>query len=403
MSTPTTPPAEDRRALADTDVAALGEVLDALFAEFLDELPVWERAGGVPPSAFERLGQAGVFAARWPNDGAGLGDVDVQIALAERCALTSVGAGLCFGIHCDTFLTALRRAPVGATLLDDALAGRVIGALAISERASGSDITACATTARRHGEGYVVQGHKHYVTNAPAATHCTTLVRTGEQNGPQDLSMVIVPMDDPGVRVTPHDLLGARVSGTCMVDFDEVHVAESHVVGVVGGGLGVLMSILRLERFWGALGLATVAELCLECALAFAAERQIGGRPLREHQVTVHRLAELASQVAMARALVRDTAEVARSGRLTLAHASQAKLMTARIAQQVADEALQMLGGAGYTSATAVGRLWADVRVARIAGGTDEVLKELIGNYVRPGRFREHPTVRAVAEAARDK
>lgn len=367
-----------------------------LFEETLrDEAIEWEEAGGVPRSVFERLGEIGAFEARWPDGSRGTGRVDVAATIVREMAVSSLGACIALGTHMETYMRALGRSEHGTAVWPDALAGRAVGALAVSERSGGSTPTNCETRARRGGEGWVISGHKHYVSNMRAANDVMVFARTGEGRELTAFTMFAVPVDAPGVRVTPHRLVGAAASATSMVDFDEVEIPDGRRAGRVGSGLPLLLELLRAERVGAACGAFAVAELCFEVAFAYASVRSIGGTSLRHHQAISHRLAELACELAAGRALLDERLRAAQRGRISSAEAGQAKLVLNRIACRAADEAVQILGGRGYTEETPLARIWRDIRVGRIGGGADEVQLELVAQALRPGSWASHPAVEA--------
>jgi alkylation response protein AidB-like acyl-CoA dehydrogenase len=384
-----------------TVTADLRERLRQLvITEFYPQVPLWDAAGRVPASAFERLAETGALVARW-SPASAAGDIDTAVALADACGLlTSAGAGVSFMAHTEGFVAATRRCEFGSQHRSEIDTGRRIGCIAISEATSGSVVTSCGTVAEQTPDGWRINGHKHFVSNFSTATDCVTFVRTAHRERMDDYTIFIVPTDAPGVRATPHDLIGARASGTVMVDFTDVEIDDSRRVGKVGAGLQFLLGFLSFERFWAAIGSVVSAELCLEMSNAWAERRQIGGVALRDHQAILHRLADLACVVTAARALVDNLIVQAREGNLTSGNAAMGKLYSSRVAWRVADETMQLLGGRGYTMATPIGRMWADSRLMRIGGGTDEVLRELVARTQRQGTLRRHPAVDTVIEAA---
>lgn len=360
----------------------------------------WEREGAVPAEAYRRLGDLGAWASRWPEGARSPGNVALGMTTIREVALSSVGAAIAVATHQETFFRALDRSDWGREHWEDALAGDLIGALAVSERGSASNPGSCRTTARRAEHGWVISGHKHYVSNVPAATDIAVFARTSDRPDLGAFTIFVVPKRAAGVVIDRLDLIGAAAAGTCMVDFDEVHIGDDRRAGRVGSGLPLLLDLLRWERLAAASSSVAIAELCLEIALAWAARRVVHGRPLRQHQSVAHRLAVLDSDIAGARAFVRDRIELAQAGQLTSAHAAQAKFVLTRLAWRAADEAMQLVAGHGYTEETGLARLWRDVRVGRIGGGTDEVQLELIAQAMKPGSLAAHPLVRSVLALA---
>jgi alkylation response protein AidB-like acyl-CoA dehydrogenase len=230
----------------------------------------------VPRSVFTRLADAGAFAARWPDGATGQGDLRVGALITREIALASVGACVAIGTHTEAYLRVLARSRHGCEAWEDALAGRRIGALSITESTGGSRPTTCGTLAERRGEAWTLSGHKHYVSNMRAATDCVVFARTGRGIDMSSFTLFIVPLAAEGVRITPHAVTSARAAATATLELDGVLVADERRVGKVGSGLVTLLELLRVERLMAAVAGLAVAELCLEMALAFAERRRIG-------------------------------------------------------------------------------------------------------------------------------
>jgi alkylation response protein AidB-like acyl-CoA dehydrogenase len=316
--------------------------------------------------------------------------------------MLSLGVNLCVGLQSDALLPALRQSGLPDEAYADAELGLRIGCIAISERTSGSDVTHCETVAERVGEEWSLTGHKHYVSNFLSASDCVTFVRTGRRSPVSDFTVFIVPTDTPGLTVTKHSLVGLRCTGTAMVDFENVRVPDECRVGAVGGGLQVLLPLLRRERLCAAVGCTAAAELLLEIAFAYATHRVIQQQPLVRQPVMRHRLADLSTAVDAANAYLRVHLDKAKAERLTSADAARAKLVASQVLWRVADDTMQIVGGRAYTDETAVSRMWRDARVARIGGGTDEVLRELIAGSLRQGKLGARREVQRAVEAATD-
>jgi alkylation response protein AidB-like acyl-CoA dehydrogenase len=337
---------------------------------------------------------------RWPQGSGGLGDFSVAATVARESALTSVGGGIAISAHTDGFLPMLRLTPMGAELGEAIFDGSRIGCMALSEPTSGSDVTNCETRARRGGAGWVISGHKHYVSNFPAATDCVVFTRTGERGMLSDYTLFAVPTDAAGVSSRVHGTIGSRAAGTSVVTFDEVDVGEERLVGNLGSGLRLVLDFLRLERLWAVIAGTTLAELCFEIAFAFASTRRVGGIPLLEHQAIAHRLADMRVRLSATEAIAGELIGAAILGEVSATRAAEGKLFCAQSASMLADDAVQILGGRGYTDETPMAQLWNDIRVLRIGGGADEVLRELIGRTQAPGALAEHWMVSRVRDSA---
>jgi alkylation response protein AidB-like acyl-CoA dehydrogenase len=361
----------------------------------------WERESGVPRSLYERLAAVGAFEARWPERGGGPGRVDVATHVIRESAQTSIGACIAIGTHMEGYFRALARSAYGERMWHDALAGRAIGAMSVTERSGGSNPSNCGTVAERARDRWTLTGHKHYVSNLRAATDVVVFARTDHGRPLSSFTLFIVPTDAPGVTITPHRLVGAAASATAMLDLDGVAIDDERRVGGIGSGLVLLLDFLRAERVMAACAGLAVADLCFEIALTYAERRTVGEKPLRQQQAIAHRLAELASEIAAGRALLAERLAAAQRGQITSAEAGQAKLVLNRVAWAAADEAMQILGGRGFTEETPLARIWRDIRIGRIGGGTDEVQLELIAQSLRTGELANHPAVEAAAGAAR--
>ncbi len=381
--------------------ATVAASVEELFTSSLrEEAREWEREAAMPRSAFERMAATGVFEARWPQGALDPGDVAIGSLLVREMALTSVGACIAVGTHLEVFFRALSRSRYGAESWEEALAGRLVGGFAVSEYRGGSIPSNCETSAVPSDEGWLLNGHKHYVSNARAATDLIVFARTGRSRDLSDFTVFLVPTDADGVTSTPHKLLGARASGTCAVELRDVEVGDERRVGRVGGGLALLFDFLRGERMAAASGSLAAAELCFEVALAWASARESAGAALRNRQAIAHRFAVLSSEIAAGHGFLLDRIERAQSGQITSAQAAQAKYVLGRLAWRAADEAMQILAGHGYTEETPFAQLWRDIRIGRIGGGTDEVQLEIVAQSLRPGALAGHPLVRSVEQKA---
>lgn len=362
-------------------VEGFRERVRAAFEPFHAETGQWERDGHLPRELFAALGKAGIFRERWAV-GAATG-LELGRALVDELAPLSGGATLAVSIHCEVFAHALRAygGKTHAGILDEALDGRVVGCVALTEPGGGSDLYAMKTTATRgDGGGWRLTGLKRYTTNVGRATHVLTLARTGP--GEHAFSLFLVPLDRPGVRVTRFfETLGMRSADTGGVEFD-VELDDRDLVGRAGAGLIYVLKLLDYERIAAAVGLVSSARAALRLAAAHLRRRVQFGSRLFDHQALAHRLADRWAEVEAAAALIEQACGAARGEQLPHHLVAAAKMIAARSGTAAIDEAIQLFGGRGYTEDYPLERMYRDGRLARIGGGTDEMLRQIICTHL---------------------
>jgi alkylation response protein AidB-like acyl-CoA dehydrogenase len=232
----------------------------------------------------------------------------------------------------------------------------------------------------RDGDDYVINGSKTYITNGHRADLIVLLTRTGPDAGHGSLTLFLVPLDAPGVtRERKLVKLGMHASDTAVLSFQDVRVPATAILGATGQGFQEIMWELQGERLISAAGCVAAAERCFERTLAFAKERKAFGREIGHHQATRHKFAEMATRIETARQVVYTAAWRFERGDYPVREISMAKLHAARIAVEVADDCIQIHGGAGYMREYGVERVWRDLRLYRIGAGTDEIMLEVIG------------------------
>jgi len=340
----------------------------------------WDEAGHFPDSVFTRMGELGYLGLSYPVEYGGQGgDYLCSIVLAEELARCESGSVvMAVGVQTDMATTPVAKFGTHEqklAYLAPAIKGEKIASLGITEPDSGSDVAAIATRARRDGDGWVINGRKMFITNGARSSYCVLLARTGES-----YSLFIVDKGLPGFTVARTlDKVGMRASDTAELVLDEVRVPGSALLGEEGRGFYNIMWELQGERLVAAAGTVAGAALTLEMAIAYAKERKAFGVPIAKHQVIAHLLADLATRVEACRQLVYWGAWLVEKGEYPVREISMAKLSAGRIGFEVADACMQVFGGYGYSMEFGVQRAWRDSRLARIGGGTDEVMLEVIG------------------------
>lgn len=374
-------------ATPDGEEEELGLLRDSLRrfvdGELTPHVSEWERAGTLPRPVFERLGELGFLGmALAPEHGGGGRDFRYTAVLVEelvRCG--AVGVAVSVLVHAEFATRVIDRAgpaELRAELLPDAIAGKRIGALGVTEPGAGSDVGAIRTRAVRDGDEYVINGAKTFITNAPICDFVTLAVRTGEP-GPRGISLIVVPADAPGlVRGRRLEKIGTHASDTGELSFDDCRVPVRNLLGEEGAGFRLIMEGFRGERLVLALICCAQMRLMWEQARRYGLERQAFGGPLLGFQAWQHRLADALTAIEAARALTDRALELYVAGRACDREVSMAKLFAAETATAVAHDCAQIFGGYGYMEESLIARLVRDSLAFSIGAGTSEVMREII-------------------------
>ncbi len=344
----------------------------------------WEETT-FPNSVFARMGELGFLGLDKPEAYGGQGgDYYTALVLAEELAHSHSG-GLAMGVAVQTDMA---MPPILAFGTEEqkrewvvpAIAGTAILALGITEPDAGSDVAGIKTRAVRDGDDYVINGAKTYITNGHRAHVIVLVTKTDPDAGYDGFTLFLVPMDAPGViREKRLKKLGMHASDTALLAFQDVRVPASAVLGQIGKGFYHIMWELQGERLIGAAGSVAGAQSVFDRTLQYAKERTAFGRPIGKFQVTRHKFAEMATKIETARQMVYTTAWRFQNGEYPVREITMAKLYSARIAAEVADECIQIHGGAGYMQEYGIERAWRDLRLNRIGAGTDEIMLDVIG------------------------
>jgi alkylation response protein AidB-like acyl-CoA dehydrogenase len=334
---------------------------------------------------FPRMGELGFLGLSMPEEYGGQGgDYPCNLVLAEELVHARCG-GLAMGIAVHTDMVAPPILAFGTeeqkrAYLAPAIRGEKVSCLGITEPDAGSDVAGIRTRAVRDGGDYVINGSKTYITNGHRADFILLVTKTDPDAGHDGFTLFLVDMDAPGVvREKRLEKLGMHASDTALLAFQDVRVPASAALGEVGRGFHHIMWELQGERLIGAAGCVATAQRVFEQTLEYARERRAFGRPIGGFQVTRHKFAEMATKIEAARQMVYTAAWRFTGGEHPVREISMAKLFAARMCVEVADECLQIHGGAGYMREYGVERVWRDVRLNRIGAGTDEIMLEVIG------------------------
>jgi alkylation response protein AidB-like acyl-CoA dehydrogenase len=365
---------------------------------YVDE---WEAAGHFPDSLFRRCGELGFLGLHYPATWGGSdGDLAAGIVFVEELARAGAAAiAMAISVQSDMATPALAHFGSDAQRerwLRPAIAGEKIGAIAITEPDAGSDVAAIRTRAVRDGDVWRISGTKMFITNGTRAHFLTLVARTDGgpadggsadsdvDSGHRDISLFIVDTTLPGVHVSRRlEKLGMWSSDTAEIALDDVPVPHDELIGgEPGEGFAQLMWQLQYERLAGAAACVGHATQVLEETIEYARGRKTFGRPLTDHQVIAHKLADAATELEAARALLYSTAWRVMHDEYPVTEISMTKKYCAQVQNRLVDACLQVFGGAGYLAETPVSRAFRDARLQRIGGGTDEIMNEVIAKRI---------------------
>jgi alkylation response protein AidB-like acyl-CoA dehydrogenase len=344
----------------------------------------WEETT-FPDWVFTRMGELGFLGLTYPEEYGGQGgDYYSTLVLAEEMVHANSG-GLTMGVAVHTDMATPPIHLFGTEeqkqrYLVPSIKGEKIACLGITEPDAGSDVAGIRTRAVRDGDEYVINGSKTYITNGHRADFIVLVTKTDPDAGYDGFTLFIVDTDTPGfIREKKLEKLGMHASDTALLAFDDMRVPADAILGQEGKGFYHIMWELQGERLIGAAGCVAGAQKCFEKTIEYAMERKAFGRSIGHFQVIRHKFAEMATKIESARQMVYTTAWRFQNGEYPVREISMAKLHASRIAVEVADECIQIHGGAGYMKEYGVERVWRDMRLNRIGAGTDEIMLDVIG------------------------
>ncbi len=349
----------------------------------------WEAAEMFPAhEMFGKLGELGYLGLTKPETYGGSGlDYSYSVIMAEALGHISCGAlPMAIGVQTDMATPALARFGSQALceeFLAPAISGKAVACIGVSEPHAGSDVSAIKTTARKDGDDYIINGGKMWITNSLQADWMCVLANTSEGAAHKNKSLIIVPMNTPGVtRAKKIRKIGMMASDTGLIHFDDVRVPQRNRIGEEGMGFTYQMMQFQEERLWAAANAIQSLSNCIEQTIAYTRERQAFGKSVLDNQVVHFTLAELKTEVECLRALTYLATQQYIEGKDVTEWASMAKLKAGRLLRSVPDGCLQFWGGMGYTWDNPVSRMYRDGRLASIGGGADEVMLGIISKYM---------------------
>jgi alkylation response protein AidB-like acyl-CoA dehydrogenase len=367
------------------------ELFREAFRAFVDKEiaphhPAWEAAGITDKAMFRKAGHSGFLGFAVPEEygGGGAADFRFNVVVAEEMARAGVyGSGACIGLHTDvglSYLTAETNEEQKARWLPGCCSGELMTAIGMTEPGTGSDLASIRTTAVRDGDDYIVNGAKTFITSGYHADLVIAAVKTDPRERHRGISLVVIEDGMPGFeRGRNLDKIGLHAQDTAELFFTDVRVPMANRLGEEGSGFRQLMTKLPQERLSISVNAVAAAEVAFGWTLDYVKERHAFGQPIGSFQHNRFTMAELRTELDIARHFVDRQVEALNAGELTAEEAAEGKWWTTELQWKVLDAGLQLHGGYGYMEEYPIARAWRDGRVQRIYGGTNEIMKEIIG------------------------
>jgi acyl-CoA dehydrogenase len=349
--------------------------------EIVPHIAEWEEAGEVPRMLYKKASEVGIFGDGFDAEYGGHGQRDAILRMVIFQELSAAGSG---GVVASLLSNYIGLPPIqrfGSTemkerVLASCLAGDRVAALAITEPSGGSDVSRIKTKAIRDGEDFVVNGQKTFITSGMYADFFTVAVRTG-QEGPSGISLLLIEGDRSGLERTRLDKMGWLSSDTATLYFDDVRVPVSNLIGEEGTGFSAIVNNFNAERIDMAAQSIAFSRACFTEALEWSRERETFGKRLADHQVIRHKFVEMDRQINAAQAWCELLAWRLNQGDNPVAEIAELKVQATTTFEFCAREAAQVLGGASYLKGSITERLYREVRVQAIGGGSEEIMRDL--------------------------
>jgi acyl-CoA dehydrogenase len=347
----------------------------------------WEKTGVVSRDAWLKAGQAGLLCCAVPEEYGGMGGTFLHAAVVIEELARAGTNGPAFALHSDIVAPYLVHYGTEAqkqSWLPRMASGEALACIAMTEPSGGSDVKAMRTTAIRNGDDFVINGQKVFITNAQGADLVVLACKT-DPNAPgvKGISLILVETDRVGFsRGRLLEKVGCKAQDTSELFFSDVRVPVANLLGVEGRGFYQLMAQLAQERLVQAVKSIATAEAALQWTIDYTTERKAFGQTIADFQNTQFKLADLHAAIAVCRTYVDRCLEIHVRGELDATDAAIAKLQTTELLSRVVDECVQFFGGWGYMWEMPIARAYADARQARLAAGTSEVMRQIIGRSI---------------------
>jgi len=358
-------------------------VREFITSELFPHADEWEEAEEFPRELYKRMGDLGFLGMSYPEEYGGDDDRLAEAVLHEEMARSgSAGVAAGIGAHIGIAMPQINRFGTPEQkekYLVPGIKGDTIGALGITEPEAGSDVAGIKTFAVKDGTDWIINGSKTFITNGVRCEWVVALVKTDRERGYSGISQILIDRGIPGFETSKKiKKLGWKASDTGELSFIDVRVPAGALLGEEGRGFFQTMANFVWERMIMALGSVSGAELVFQVALQYAKDRQAFGQPIGKFQAISHMLADMATEIELGRAYTYHVLKLYMEGKEPVKEVAMAKLFTQSMAVRVADRAIQIHGGYGYTEEYPLARAWRDMRLGPIGGGTDEIMKEII-------------------------
>ncbi|MCG2795472.1 MAG: acyl-CoA dehydrogenase family protein [Actinomycetia bacterium] len=350
-------------------------------APYVDE---WEENETYDMNTFKKMGDLGFLGLRVPEEygGGGTDYWSVVVLFEEMIRAGSSGFLTAIGVHTEVAIPAIMHFGTEEQkqkYLVPAVKGESLGALAVTEPEAGSDVASMRATAVEDGDSYIINGNKIFISNGARADWIIVAAKTDKEGGYNGITELIVDTDTPGFEVSRKlDKVGLRSCDTAELFFTDMRVPKENMLGELNKGFHQIMANFQPERLLVAIGAYGGAEAALQLAIDYAKERVQFGKPISKQQHNAFKIAELATKIEASKELSYRAADMYNRGVECMKEVMMAKLYTTDVANEVAYEAMQLMGGYGYMMEYPIQRAWRDLRVMTIVAGTNEIMKLII-------------------------
>ncbi|MEN5196681.1 acyl-CoA dehydrogenase family protein [Sphingobacterium faecium] len=351
--------------------------------EILPHIDQWEEEGKIDRSIWKKMGDMGFTGLNYPEAYGGL-DLDFYYSMILCEELSHCFSGgftitaLVIQYMSAPYLLKYASEELKEKYLKGVIAGDLISAVAITEPGAGSDVQKIKTTAIREGDHYIINGSKTFITNGFYGDFFITAVKTDPSKGSKGISLILIDRHAAGVSATKINKMGWHASDTAELGFDQVKVPVSHLIGEEGAGFSYLMDGLQLERLTAAIHSISTADSALAYTMEYINKREAFKQKIQDFQVVRHRVAQMVADIAVTKAFIYSCCDLQQSGMYAVKECSIAKLQASELAVRVVNQCFQFFGGYAFTEDYKIARLYRDVRVGTIIGGTSEIMLEII-------------------------